>query len=86
MTEIKDPQKDTKQVEPKSYEQAVAELEKIVKDLEQGEVGLDDSIALFERGLFLSKWCDNKLAEVESKISVLNKDNLQVEKEHTLTD
>jgi exodeoxyribonuclease VII small subunit len=49
----------------------MAELEKIVEFLEKGDLSLDESIELFQRGVELSKLCSNRLDEVEKKISVL---------------
>ena len=61
------------------YEDAVAELEKIVERLSNGNVSLDDSLALYTRGVKLASECDKKLSEVEKKISVINKDTLEEE-------
>ena len=44
-----------------TYEQAVSELEEIISKLESGEASLDDSIALYSRGMELSKFCKEKL-------------------------
>jgi exodeoxyribonuclease VII small subunit len=57
-----------------SFEKAMAELEKIVEFLEKGDLSLDESIDLFQRGVELSKLCGNRLDEVEKKISVLIED------------
>jgi exodeoxyribonuclease VII small subunit len=54
-----------------SFEDAMAELEKIVEFLEKEDLSLDESIELFQRGVELSKLCGNRLDEVEKKISVL---------------
>ncbi len=59
--------------EPFIYEEAVAELEKIVQKLSVGDVSLDESIALYERGVYLATKCDKKINEIEKKISVINK-------------
>lgn len=61
------------------YEEAVAELEKIVERLSNGNVSLDDSLALYTRGVKLASECDKKLCEVEKKISLINKDTLEEE-------
>ena len=57
------------------FEQALEELEKLVDDMEQGELPLDDMIKHFERGTLLSKLCRQKLSKLEKKIEVLVKDN-----------
>jgi exodeoxyribonuclease VII, small subunit len=57
-----------------TYEQAVAELEEIIRKLESGEASLDDSIALYSRGMELSKFCKDKLDAIEKKISILGQD------------
>ncbi len=56
------------------YEDAIAELSTIVNRLNSGNVSLDDSIALYSRGVELASWCDKKLNEVEKKISIINKE------------
>ena len=57
-----------------TYEQAVAELRDIVKQLNEGKATLDDSIKLYNRGIELSKFCTSKLDEAEQKIMLYNKD------------
>ena len=56
-----------------SFEDALAELEDIVSELEQGEAPLDESIARFERGVALSRRCEDRLGEAEKKLAVLLK-------------
>ena len=57
-----------------TYEQAVSELEENISKLESGEASLDDSIALYSRGMELSKFCKDKLDDIEKKISILTQD------------
>ena len=57
-----------------TYEQAVSELEEIISKLESGEASLDGSIALYSRGMELSKFCKEKLDAIEKKISILSQD------------
>ena len=52
-----------------TFEEALAELESVVTRLERGDVALDDSIKLYERGALLRKRCQDKLAEAEEKVS-----------------
>lgn len=54
-----------------SFEDALRELEQVVGKLERGEVPLDDSIALYERGAALKKRCEAKLKEAEEKVAKL---------------
>lgn len=58
-----------------SFEYAVKELEKIVEELESGEMTLEDSIDKFQRGIELSKFCSRRLDEAERKISLLVEDD-----------
>lgn len=55
-------------VDGMSFEDALKELESIVARLEQGEVDLEDSIALYERGQLLKAHCDKKLKAAESRL------------------
>jgi len=50
-----------KKLSEMTFEEAAAELESIAKKLEEGQVGLDDSVALFTRGNELKQFCDEKL-------------------------
>lgn len=54
-----------------SFENAIAELEEIVKKLEKGELTLEDSINCFQRGVELTKFCSKKLDEAERSITML---------------
>jgi len=55
-------------VDEMSFEAALKELESIVSRLEQGEVDLEDSIALYERGQALKAHCDKKLKAAEGRL------------------
>ncbi len=55
----------------KSFEDSLNELEKIATNLESGDLGLDEAIAEFEKGIKLSKECSQKLDEAEKKINIL---------------
>ena len=57
--------------ENKTFEESVMELEKIVAELESGDVTLDESLSLFERGIKLSKSCQKMLDAAEKRVSVL---------------
>lgn len=55
-------------VDQMSFEQAMAELERVVSDLEGGAAPLDQSIALYERGEALRRHCDARLKDAELKV------------------
>lgn len=57
----------------KTFEDALAELEEIAEKLEDGTLGLDDSIKEFEKGIKLARLCQEKLDEAERKIEILQK-------------
>ncbi|MGX9352071.1 exodeoxyribonuclease VII small subunit [Shimia sp. W99] len=57
-----------------SFEAAMAELEKVVGQLERGDVALEDSIKLYERGAELKKRCEAKLKEAEEKVAAITLD------------
>jgi len=56
------------------FESGLKRLEEIVDKLESGDIGLDDSLKLYEEGVKLLNFCSAKLDEVEKKIEVLVKD------------
>jgi exodeoxyribonuclease VII small subunit len=58
-----------KSVKDMSFEEAMAELEKVVGQLERGDVALDDSIKLYERGAALKAHCEKKLKAAEEKVA-----------------
>jgi len=64
----------SKKAAPKtSFEDALTELEEIAMRLEDGDLGLDDSIKEFEKGIKLARICHDKLEEAERKIEILQK-------------
>ena len=54
------------------FESAIAELDRIVKKMEEGDLTLEESMALYERGLHLSRFCHARLEDAERKIEILN--------------
>jgi exodeoxyribonuclease VII small subunit len=54
-----------------NFEEQLSELEKVVEQLERGDLSLEDSVGLFERGVHLSNACKTQLASAESRIQVL---------------
>ena len=56
----------------KDFEAALNELEGIVKKLEEGDLTLENSLALYERGVELSRFCHARLEDAEKRIEILN--------------
>jgi exodeoxyribonuclease VII small subunit len=56
----------------KDFESAIAELESIVKRLEDGDLPLEKSLELYERGVQLSRFCHARLEDAERRIEILN--------------
>ena len=56
----------------KDFEAALTELDTIVKKLEDGDIPLEQSLQLFERGVQLSRFCHARLEEAERRIEILN--------------
>lgn len=63
-----------KPVESLSFEQALQELEIIVRQLEEGRVDLEKAITFYERGTTLKKHCEEKLKQAKSRIDQINLD------------
>ncbi|MSO50521.1 MAG: exodeoxyribonuclease VII small subunit [Acidobacteria bacterium] len=55
----------------KDFESAIAELETLVKQLEDGDLPLDTSLKLFERGVELSRYCHDQLGAAQKRIELL---------------
>jgi exodeoxyribonuclease VII small subunit len=56
----------------KDFEAAIAELESLVKKLEDGDLPLETSLKLYERGVQLSRFCHSRLEDAERRIEILN--------------
>jgi len=56
------------------FEEALSKLEKVVEKLEAGDISLEESLKLFEEGIRLSRFCNQKLDEAEKKVEILLKD------------
>ena len=63
-----------KPVEEMSFEEAMRELEGVVGQLERGDVALEDSIKLYERGAALKARCEKTLKEAEEKVAAITLD------------
>jgi exodeoxyribonuclease VII small subunit len=59
----------------KKFEDAMKKLEKIVQDLENGDLPLEDSLKGFEEGMKLVKFCSEKLEEADQKVRLLVKES-----------
>ena len=58
----------------KTFEQAMRQLEKIVQELESGEMPLEKAMSKFEEGIQLSRYCSKKLDETQERINMLVED------------
>lgn len=57
------------------FEESLAELEQLVERMEQGNLPLEESLKLFERGVQLTRTCQGALRDAEQKVRVLLEDN-----------
>ena len=65
----------------KSFEENMEELEKVVAELEKGDLNLDDSVSRFEQGIKISKECSKILEDAEKKITILLEQDGKMEEE-----
>lgn len=70
----------------KGFEEKMENLEKIVTELEKGDLNLDDSVAKFEEGIKISKECNKILEEAEKKITILLNQDGEVKEENFETE
>ena len=69
------------------FETAMKRLEDIVKELEVGELSLEDALKKFEEGIKLSRFCANKLDEIEKKVSILvQNEEKQIDEQRLVSD
>ncbi len=61
-------------MKPKDFETSLKKLEEIVKELEEGELTLEQSLERYEKGIHLARFCSTKLEEAEKRIEMLQKD------------
>lgn len=66
----------------KSFEESMQELEKIVQELENNDLNLDESVKKFEDGMEISKKCNKILEEAEKKITILLENNGEIEEKN----
>lgn len=69
-----------------SFEEKMEELEKIVTELEKGELNLDESVKKFETGMKISKECSKMLEDSEKRITILLNDDGEVTEEEFKTE
>ncbi len=62
-----------------TFEESLAELEKLVETLEKGELSLEDSLKSFERGVELTRTCQEALKTAEHKVRILSEDHPDAE-------
>jgi exodeoxyribonuclease VII small subunit len=63
----------------RSFEDALQELESLVTKLEQGDLPLEESLQDFERGVKLTRTCQQMLREAEQKVKILNSESDDLE-------
>lgn len=69
-----------------SFENNMENLEKIVTELEKGDLNLDESIAKFEEGIKISKECNKILEDAEKKITILLEKNGEIKEENFVSE
>ena len=63
----------------KSFEEALAKLEQITKELEEGDLSLEESLKYFDEGVKLAEYCNSKLNDAQKKVEILLKKDDGVE-------
>lgn len=70
-----------KKTQTSSFEDALNELEALVESMEQGELPLEESLKSFERGIVLTRTCQQALKAAEQKVEILSQNTLDAEPE-----
>ena len=65
-----------------NFEELINELEEITNKLEKEQLSLDESVELFEKGMKISKKCNEKLEDAEKKITILINENGEINEEN----
>lgn len=68
--------KETEEAKPESFQAALKELKQVVNELENTQGDLDKSVAYFRRGIFLSKWAEQYLDQMEEQITEIIAENI----------
>jgi exodeoxyribonuclease VII small subunit len=63
--------------EPANFESAMTELEALVERMDAGQLPLEESLAAYQRGVVLLKYCEKVLADAEQRVKVLDGDTLK---------
>ena len=63
----------------KSFEDALGKLENITKELEKGDLSLEDSLKYFDEGVKLAEYCNSKLSDAQRKVEILLKKDESLE-------
>ena len=71
----------SKKKSPVSFESALSELESLVEHMESGELSLEDSLKSFERGIVLTRSCQEALKEAEQKVEILSSNTINASTE-----
>lgn len=71
----------TKKTKELKFDEALSTLEKYVEKLEDGNLSLEESLKVFEEGVKLTKFCEQKLEEAEGKVEFLKKTPESVEED-----
>ncbi len=67
-----------KESKAESFEKSLESLEELVRELEAGDKGLDESLALFEKGVTLSKELSKRLEDAKTKVEALSKEGVKL--------
>ena len=62
----------------KSFEDALAKLEQITQELEEGDLSLEESLKQFDEGIKLAEFCNEKLSDAQKKVEILLKKNEEI--------
>jgi exodeoxyribonuclease VII small subunit len=67
--------------EPETFEKSLGDLEQVVEEMEKGDLSLEASLALYERGIALSDQCQKRLNDAERKVRILSERDGEVQLE-----
>lgn len=70
--------KASKPAVPESFESALTELETLIVNMENGQLSLEASLAAYQRGTELLKYCQAKLADTQQQVRILENDTLKL--------
>ncbi|MCK5832697.1 exodeoxyribonuclease VII small subunit [bacterium] len=71
---MKDKKVKEKYPEPESFENAIAKLEDVLRTLESGQIGLEESLSKYSEAQFLGRWCLAKLSSIQGELKKLGLD------------